>query len=305
MLLLKDKLLILCCIALSSSYLIAQQHTQFSNYLLNSITINPAYAGSKDGTELMATYRKQWTKIEGSPSTFSASGHSSISNSKIGISAILVHDKIGISNNLHLSLGASYRLKLNKYQLQFGLNGGVQVHNTDYSKVNTIQADDEVFTEASNSHYSPIIGTGAFMFKDDVYFGLSSPNLIQISENSENGAFRQKRHYYLSSGKVFTVSKIIKLKPSILIKITKAAPVQFDFSGTAIFDDVLGVGLSYRTHAGLVWFAQFFIKEKWTIAYAYDQMTNNLSTVDGSSHEITIIRNLYKNQQTIYSPRYF
>jgi len=301
---LKDKIISILCFILIPIWSMAQQHTQFSNYLLNSVIINPGYAGSKSGTELMASYRRQWSNIEGSPTTFSASGHGLLANKKIGVAGVLLKDQIGVSDNLFLSVGASYRLKFNQYSLQFGLNGGFEAHKTNYGQISTIEDNDEAFLGSSSYFYKPIVGTGLYLFDERFYFGLSSPNLLQLSDGTGN-SFHKKRHYYISSGKVFTLSQKVKVRPSFLAKFTSAAPVQFDLSGAVIWNELISGGLSYRTHAGVIWFIHVFINPKWTVAYAYDQMTNNLSSIDGGTHEITVIHNLRKNQKTIYSPRYF
>jgi type IX secretion system PorP/SprF family membrane protein len=305
MLLLTDRRFIFCIIILFVSNLDAQQYIQFSNYTLNSIMVNPAYAGSKPGVELMATYRGQWRKIEGSPTTYSASGHSLIKNSKIGVGGIIVKDEIGLSDNLFLSTCASYSISLNKFTLNFGLNGGVQANKTDFNQITTIEDDDVAFSGSSSYQYSPVIGAGIYLFNKDFYLGVSSPDLLETGDNSENSLYQKKRHYYFSMGKVFGITPNLKVKPTLLVKVTSAIQPQFDFSGTVIFHDLVGLGASYRTQAGMVLFAQFFINEKWIIAYAYDNMTNNLSSIEGGTHEVTLILNLLKRQNTIYSPRYF
>ena len=304
MYLLKDNILIYCLILVSSSRSFAQQYTQFSNYLINSVTINSAYAGSKPGVELMATYRQQWNSIEGSPRTYSVSGHGLIQGSNVGLGGVVIKDKIGLTDNLYVTLSGSYAIKMDNITVNFGLNAGVQSHSTDFDQVVTIQQNDDAFSGNSKNQFSPIIGSGIYLYNDNLYIGLSSPDLIQ-NTSDEQTFYRKKRHYYFSIGKVFKLSESVKIKPSLLTKITKSAPLQFDFSGTIILHNTLGVGMSYRTRAGFVAFAQVFIHQKWTIAYAFDQMTNNLSSIQGGSHEITLLHRLHNKQKTIYSPRYF
>lgn len=300
----KGKIFLLGYGLLFSFTLKAQQYTQFSNYLINSVTLNPAYCGSKSGTELMATYRRQWRNIEGSPSTFSASGHGQIGTGKIGLGGILLKDEIGLSKNLYVSTSTSYGVKLKKLNLNFGITGGIQSHCSDYGEIKTVDLNDVVFSENIINEYYPIIGAGIYLFDNSFYFGLSSPDLVE-SNKGQRGLYQKKRHYYLSAGKIFNVSKILKLKPSVLAKFTSSTKTQFDLSGTSIISDKIGLGLSYRTQTGIVLFTQIFVNAKWTVKYAYDNMTNGLSGIVGSTHEITLIHNLHKSEKTIYSPRYF
>ena len=305
MLLLKGKILVLSCFMIFCNSVFTQQYTQFSNYLLNSSNVNPAYTGSKPGLELMATYRRQWRAIEGTPQTYSISGHSLVKNSKIGVGGLILKDEIGVSDNLYITASTSYSLTLNRFKLNFGLNGGLQAHKMDFDKITTIEEGDEVFSGSSSYRYSPTIGAGLYLFSDDFYIGLSSPDLLESNNKLEQGTYRKKRHFYFSVGKVFTISNNVNLKPSLLGKITSGSELQLDLSGTIILYKLVGVGLSYRTQAGMVWYTQIFINRHWTFAYAFDDMTNNLSGIEGGTHEVTLIHNFHKKQETIYSPRYF
>lgn len=62
------RIFIMCMVFCSITY--AQQDPQYSQYMYNMSTVNPAYATGQSG--LISTgllFRKQWTGIEGSPQT--------------------------------------------------------------------------------------------------------------------------------------------------------------------------------------------------------------------------------------------
>jgi hypothetical protein len=46
----------------------AQQDAQFTQYMYNTININPAYAGSR-GFQYFALHRTQWVGLDGAPVT--------------------------------------------------------------------------------------------------------------------------------------------------------------------------------------------------------------------------------------------
>ncbi|WP_431164016.1 type IX secretion system membrane protein PorP/SprF, partial [Flagellimonas beolgyonensis] len=43
----------------------AQQDAQYTQYMYNTMTVNPAYAGSRGQLSLAALYRSQWVGLEG------------------------------------------------------------------------------------------------------------------------------------------------------------------------------------------------------------------------------------------------
>jgi type IX secretion system PorP/SprF family membrane protein len=73
----------------------AQQDAQFTQYMYNTININPAYAGSRGALSIFGLYRTQWVGLDGAPETSSFSINTPINNSNLGIGASLVNDKIG------------------------------------------------------------------------------------------------------------------------------------------------------------------------------------------------------------------
>lgn len=50
-----------------SSY--AQQDAQYTQYMYNTMSVNPAYAGSRGVLSITALHRSQWVGLEGAPST--------------------------------------------------------------------------------------------------------------------------------------------------------------------------------------------------------------------------------------------
>ena len=49
----------------------AQQEPMFTQYMFNSLSVNPAYAGTTEALNLNTLTRLQWVGLEGSPETFS------------------------------------------------------------------------------------------------------------------------------------------------------------------------------------------------------------------------------------------
>ena len=73
----------------------AQQDAQYTQYMFNTMSVNPAYAGSRGQLSLAALYRSQWVGLEGAPETFTLNIHSPIRNSRLGYGVSVIHDNIG------------------------------------------------------------------------------------------------------------------------------------------------------------------------------------------------------------------
>src|SRR6218665_2367062 len=86
----------------------AQQDAQFTQYMYNTININPAYAGSRGVLSVFGLYRTQWVGLDGAPETSSFSVNTPINNSNLGVGASLVNDKIGPTNENNISVDVSY-----------------------------------------------------------------------------------------------------------------------------------------------------------------------------------------------------
>ena len=56
----------------------AQQDSQYTQYMYDTHSINPAYAGSRGSLSIMGVYRNQWVGLEGAPKTLNFSAHSPI-----------------------------------------------------------------------------------------------------------------------------------------------------------------------------------------------------------------------------------
>src|SRR5688500_16021425 len=81
----------------------AQQYPMYTHYMYNTLSINPAYAGSRDALTITALHRSQWLDFKGAPMTQTLTLHSPIGNKHIGLGLAASNDKIGPVNNTAVS----------------------------------------------------------------------------------------------------------------------------------------------------------------------------------------------------------
>ena len=77
-------ILVLFALGLFTTNSYAQQDAQYTQYMYNPMSINPAYAGSRDVLSLVGIYRSQWVGLDGAPRTLNFSGHTPVGE-KVGL----------------------------------------------------------------------------------------------------------------------------------------------------------------------------------------------------------------------------
>ena len=285
----------------------AQQEAQYSQYMYNTISVNPAYAGSRNVLSVLALHRSQWVGLEGAPTTSTFSINTPIPETNLGLGISAISDRIGPTEQTTLSGDISYTIRLSeKTNLSFGAKGTASFFSFDQYKVTPFQANDPKWKSLS-SNMSPNFGLGMYLHSDKYYLGLSIPNLMESNFYNDNeiAINSQSRNYYFIGGYVFDVSNWIKFKPAIVSKIVTGAPVQLDLSGNALFMDKFVLGAAYRVDAALTGLAGFQVNDELFIGYSYDFDTTSLSRYNSGSHEIFIRYEFIFKKDKLVSPRFF
>ena len=86
----------------------AQQDSQYTQYMYNTINVNPGYAGSRGAMSLFLLHRSQWVQMDGAPTTNAVSLNTPINESKLGVGLSFVNDRIGPTQENAISVDVSY-----------------------------------------------------------------------------------------------------------------------------------------------------------------------------------------------------
>ncbi|HSZ25665.1 MAG TPA: type IX secretion system membrane protein PorP/SprF [Cytophagaceae bacterium] len=292
-----------------------QQDPQYSQYMFNTLAVNPAYAGSREVVSATALYRKQWVNTPGSPSTGTFSIDAPFKREKIGLGLVVFNDKIGVTNTTGMNVSYAFRIRLNKGTLALGLQGGFSQLKQNLTSVVLDQNStyDEAFATNVNK-FLPNFGAGVYYNTDRFYIGVGLPRVIndKLYNNNSNGntyvSFNsyQTRQLFVMSGCVIPISQDVKLKPSTLIKMTGGAPVEFDLNTNVWFYDAIAAGVSYRTSAGtFVSMIEIQATKQIRVGYAYDLSVGKVRLVGQNTHEIMARYEFGYVKAKILSPRYF
>ena len=284
----------------------AQQDAQFTQYMYNTININPAYAGSRGALSVFALHRTQWVGLDGAPVTNAVSVNTPFNNSRLGLGVSIINDKIGPTHENTISADLSYTVPTSeKVKLSFGVKATANLFDLDVTRLNPV--DDDPSLHDYNNKFSPNIGAGVYLHSDKAYVGLSIPNFIESNRYDDNevAIFKEKINYYLIAGYILDLNSSIKFKPALLTKMVKGAPLQVDVSGNFMFNDKFVLGVAYRWSAAVTAMAGFQISDAMYIGYGYDLETTNLNNYNSGSHEIFLRYELFKKNDKITTQRFF
>ena len=296
-------------LGLLSLSLYSQQDSQFTQYMYNTIGVNPAYAGSRGVMSLFGIHRQQWVGLDGAPVTTAVSAHTPLpKNTGLGVS--IVKDAIGAQDETNVAVDFSYTIHTSEtVKLSFGIKGSMNMLNIDYTKLNINDPSDPRLQTNIDKRFSPNVGAGVYLHGNKGYVGLSVPRMIQTDHFNQGvvGGYmaKERLHYYLIGGYVFDLNETLKFKPAVLNKVVMGAPLQTDISANFMFNQRFVAGVAYRVSAAFSALTGFQINDQLFVGYSYDADTNRLAKYNTGSHEIFLRYELFRNHGRIISPRFF
>lgn len=302
----------------------AQQEVLYSQYMFNTLAINPAYAGNRDVLSISAMGRYQWIGVPGSPTNFSITVDSPLKNEKMGLGIIAFNDAIGHAKNTGLSVVYSYKIRVGeKSTLSLGVQPSITSINWRLSNV-VSGGVDPVFDATNDiNRLYPNVGGGLYISNDRSYFGVSVPQIIEqklnaFSTTESISDIRTRRHYFAMMG--FVIGKgSFKIKPSMLARYTEGAPLGFDGNINFWVRDTFSFGVSGRksqpTLSGtsvmdaVVGMLELQLTPQIRIGYAYDmnmtKLNGNRAFMGTPTHEGLLRYEFGFSKSKVLSPRYF
>lgn len=282
----------------------SQQDSQYTQYMYNTNTINPAFVGSRGVVSIFGMYRTQWVGLDGAPDTGVFSVHSPLGERE-GLGFTFINDRIGISDESTFSADFSHTIPVGRdYKLAFGLKGSVHLLNVDYSKLDWDDSSDFINNDIV-SRISPNIGAGVYLYSEKFYAGISMPNILETEHYSHNSrsTAKERMHGYLITGYIFDLNQNVLFKPAILTKAVTGSPLQVDISGNFMFNEKFILGAAWRWGAAISGLAGFQATDNLFIGYSYDSETSKLANYNSGSHEI-FLRFEFYGKNDCYCPKF-
>ncbi len=301
-------------LALLHASLFAQQDAQYTQYMYNTVTVNPAYTGSRGHLSIAALYRAQWVGLEGAPKTQTFNFHTPVGYNGVGLGLSVVNDQIGPTSETYLDLDFSYTIQTSDdARLSFGLKASGHLLDIRFSELNQDWTNpggpDPTLQQDIDNKFSPNVGAGVYYHTDRFYAGFSAPRILETSHFDESSlsTANEQMHLYLITGYVFELNAFWKFKPAFLTKIVSGAPLQLDFSANFMYNDKFILGAAYRWDAAVSGMAGFQISPEFLIGLADDREITELgqAVFNDGSFEVILRYDFIKVLDRLKSPRFF
>lgn len=307
----------------------AQQAPQYSLYMLNPYSLNPAFAGLENTLVMNAVYRKQWTNLKGAPETQHVNASMPVYVLRGGVGLKLENDGIGAHRSTQAMLSYNYQIEWGRNTLlALGVGAGYLQYALDGTKLRApdgeyavpsgvFQHNDVLLPEGKLQAGSPVFEAGIFLQAGSWEAGLSSQPAFASAIEASGTGFRLQpvQHYFFYGGYTFRIGRENSLKPTVLVK-NDAVETQIEISTVFRWRNNIFAGASYRglgnaSRDAAVILAGMKLNEKTTLAYSFDAPMSPLRAVNRGSHELLLRYSLDKPlgsgklPPVIYNPRFF
>lgn len=297
--------LVLCCISVSFAF--GQQDKQFTHYMFDRMSFNPATTGFKGfcGTLI---YRNQWDRVQDAPNTtlFNAQGNLqnvTLGPGGLGVGLSFFNDAIGFQRNNNVVVSGAYHLPTPYGTLSGGVGLGIINVGFQPNWVPPTNEYDATIAEIEN----PIAATGFdqsfglfWTGNEGYYVGLSATHLAPANLQTVN--FSVARHYYVMAGYKYDLGATVGsrnplfLKPSMLLKADGSTMV-FDINLMGEYwlttKNYFWAGASYRMSDAIALMVGYGFspkadasKDMFKFGYSFDIMTNPLNEYGRGTHEL-------------------
>ncbi len=289
---------------------VAQQVEEFSLIRENAFTLNPALAGMEGYIHGVATFRKQFTRIDASPYTAMLAMDGEIKDKHIGIGGYILHDVTGPTGKTSGTISVAYNIPLYKkfsarlsngranHVLSVGISLSVVQYRLDATKLLLDNAGDPELYTTKGTRIFPDASFGVYYrYKEIFYAGISVPQIMGLNVNyhGQDGLAKIKTAQHLNflvGGKYEWARGNFSINPVAGLRWVKGAPPQGDIGLRFMIYKVFWLGCNYRSMNYMVFEAGFNVKEYFKFAYAYDFNFSKYRKDVGSTHEISVLFNI-------------
>jgi type IX secretion system PorP/SprF family membrane protein len=287
----KLRLTLFIFLLLAGQSAIGQQFPISSHYLVNPNSLNPAFAGAFNRSELFMNFRRDWSAIEGSPQTARINGNFRVHNNMF-LGADIYTDFADIFYRLRAGLNYTYRLEIgNEQHLSFGLSGHFYQSVIRLDQAN-VDMDDPVLRNLDrlfSSNYNAAFGL--VYSNRDFYLAFGMPVMFRTKnayENIGSGNFAFERAYDVYATNSFSIHHSWQFQPGLLIRKTVNQPIIFDVSTLFVYNKQLWLGALYRNTSLFGFTAGGRLLDGIVINYTYEVGVGGIHRYAGNSHEITL-----------------
>ena len=290
------------------------QENVFGHYILNPVLINPGATGFQEAHLAQMNIKSAWAGFDGAPKTY-ALNYNGAFGKVLGLGASVRSENAASLTALHIGLNYAFRFEPTKdLKLSAGLTTEFTTDRlSDAVLSNRFQSEiaDPVIEEnvVGIRHFDMAAGIyGAF--KENTFFGLSLPNLVQTRLNTlSQDTLSRTPSFILLLGHRMEVKgqDDFSIEPSLMIMRMHdiyRQPIQVELNVlTRFLEERLAAGLSYRYIPAMANTQPDFMPSNpggilkvllgtkvtaFKVFYSYDLSFQRFQSYSGGSHEITL-----------------
>ncbi len=283
------------------SNLKAQQLPQFTQYMNNNYSVNPAVAGMYDYYQVNTIIRNQWVGINDGPRTSIISIYGKHSRN-VGLGGTVYNDITGPTSRAGGSASYTYSFSLTqKINLALALQGGFSQFKID-KDLEVEEDGDPLLTNGDVIRVLPEATFGLNLSGDNWYIGAAIPQLLNLKLNlmdddearksdttSQNG--KLIRHIYVLGSYTYDINPKISIEPTFLLRSSLGAKTQIDFGVKSEYKKIFWFGINYKMNNDLSSIATLLgynINERFNIGYSYGMPSSATSNYYLGSHEFML-----------------
>ena len=283
-----------CSLLIQNNTLLAQQLPVRTTSIINPFQDYPAAAGTLGCMDLHMGFRNQWSGIEGAPQTAFANLHGQMEGQGDdfhGFGVRVESDDAGAWGYNAVNFSYAYNLRLSSgARLAAGLSAGFFQHRLDLSELimPEFQVTNDPAIYGGNQFIVPTIDASLWYYDRTKFAGLTIQNVTQPSMEKISQFGKLRRHAVFLAGTQVELDGKWMFTPSAQARLGSGVPPSAEILGMMRYDEVVGVGLGYRSQSALIVAAQAKVMDYLTIGYAYEFNVSALSGAAPSTHEIVI-----------------
>ncbi len=287
----------------------AQLISQQNQYLFNGLSINPAYAGVREGLSISAGHTVLWQGFKDGPNNQFFSAHTLVGSRKHGMGLQLNRTSQGLITSTEIGFNYAYHLKLSEDQFfSFGLSPILQLTGYNWEKLVLNNENDAAFNNLLENETRINFSSGIYYYSNHFFAGLSLPSFLinsQIrSTLEEETEITETQNLFGYFGYILTLSDNFVLRPSVLIRSYNYTSFQADFNLMLFLKQRINLGLTAKTNASLLGLIGVNISKQLDVNYAYEHSFSPVQDISSGSHHI-MLRYELREEVSVRNPRYF
>ena len=275
----------------------AQQDPQFTMWMFDRISFNPAAAGIDNMHQIQAFHRDQWDGFNNDPKTylFNYNGYVKAAGRTVGIGVSAMTEVLGQEQNKFARLSGSFHQPIGNNVLSAGFQVGLVSKTLGTNWIAIDPTDPNIpYTGASEGGFDANVGL-MFYQKDKFYAGVSATHL-PATDLTDLG-FTTARHLYLMGGYNHDLNNGLIIRSNALVKTDMKAAPAIDINANVLWNNLLWGGLAFRPGDAIAPMAgmqmalntvqqgRYTYTHGFKMGYSYDITLSTIKDYSAGSHE--------------------